>query len=98
MAGKGGTRYRRGGTRPGDPPTERQADVLLMAHLLTVWLGRGPSWRELCDALLMSIGGVNCHLRALRRKGLVTWEKNKARTLRVLEGKPCDAVSAEAPV
>jgi Mn-dependent DtxR family transcriptional regulator len=78
---------RKGGPGVSPPPgglTERQEDALLMVRLLTAWRGRRPSLRELADALLVSVRSVQVQLRALRAKGLVTWEPHRARTLRAL--------------
>jgi SOS-response transcriptional repressor LexA len=46
--------------------------------------GHGPSLRDLAAALgVRSTNAVNDVLRALRRKGVVTWEPKTARSLRL---------------
>ncbi len=44
------------------------------------------SLRELMDKLdISSPNGIECHLKALKRKKLVTWEPGQSRTLRRLD-------------
>lgn len=48
--------------------------------------GYAPTIRELGDRIgCSSPNGVMCHLKALQRKGLLTFNSNQARTMRVLE-------------
>jgi len=70
--------------RPGDAPTKRQQEVL--AAIVELSDERPPTVRELGDRLGMSANGALRHLKALRDKGLVTWEDRSPRTLRVVEG------------
>ncbi len=44
--------------------------------------GRAPTIRELCKLTQRSINAVTCHIAALERDGMVTWEKGRSRTLR----------------
>lgn len=46
--------------------------------------GSAPSVRELAALLSVSPNGAHCHLRRLRKKGLVTWNYGSWRTLRPL--------------
>lgn len=65
------------------PATTRQQQVL---HAIRMCAGAPPTIRELMTALdISSPSAVAGHLKALRRKGLVTWEANRARTLRLVE-------------
>lgn len=64
--------------------TERQFDVMLAIHRLTIRHGFPPSVRELGDFLgIGSTNGVQGHLLALQRKGLLTQHMSKARTTRL---------------
>lgn len=67
--------------------TARQREVLSAIKRLTAKLGMPPSLRELSDELDFGspCEGIKYHLDVLRRKGLVTWEPNRCRTLRVVE-------------
>ena len=66
--------------------TERQKQVIMSIQLLTAAKGYPPTLRELSECLGMrSKTGVNDHLVSLRKKGLVTWEKYKCRTLRIVK-------------
>lgn len=59
-------------------PTERQLQVLRALYDLTEM--RGPTIRELGDKLgIRSTNGVNAHLKALERKGLVERKGMQAR-------------------
>ncbi len=64
--------------------TPRQKDVLSAIVKLTE-PGHAPSLRELCSELAISSpNGIECHLKILKRKGLVAWEPGKSRTLRLV--------------
>ncbi len=70
---------------PTDKLTKRQQEVLevIAGHLDEV--GYPPTIRELGDALgISSTNGVNDHLKALERKGFLTREDGKSRTMRPL--------------
>jgi repressor LexA len=70
---------------PTDKLTKRQGEVLevIARHLDEV--GYPPTIRELGDALgISSTNGVNDHLKALERKGYLTREDGKSRTMRPL--------------
>ncbi len=62
-------------------PTDRQREVVSTIKRLTHDRGFPPTVRELAQALKVSINGVTGHLAALKRKGLVTWMANKARSI-----------------
>ncbi len=64
------------------PPSTRQLQVLREIRRHHQAKGFPISIRELGDALgISSTNGVTDHLRALARKGLVRWEKQRSRTL-----------------
>jgi repressor LexA len=66
------------------PPSPRQLEVLREIRRHHQAKGFPISIRELCDAMgIRSTNGVNDHLRALERKGLITREKQRARTLQL---------------
>ena len=67
------------------PLTDRQREVLDAILVFTEKLHYAPTVRELCESLdLSSTCTVQVHLNALQRKGAITREPGKARTLRVL--------------
>ncbi|MBN1250156.1 MAG: LexA repressor [Anaerolineae bacterium] len=67
------------------PLTGRQAEVLQAITVLTVQQGYPPTVRELCDHVgLSSTQTMQQHLNALERKGAITREPMKTRTVRVV--------------
>lgn len=65
--------------------TPRQAEVLAeIERYMDVW-GIAPTVREL--ALVLGIGksAIHGHLVALRSQGIIEWNENLARTIRVLQ-------------
>ena len=69
-----------------DPLTPRQLDVLQWIAGYIDTHGFSPSIREISHAYGWTTNGVMCHLRAMRRKGAVTWLDGQARTIRVVGG------------
>ena len=66
------------------PPSARQLQVLRAIRRHHQAKGFPISIRELGDVLgIRSTNGVADHLEALERKGLVTRERNRARTLQI---------------
>lgn len=74
--------------------TDRQRAVLDYIHVSIQDRGYPPTLREIGNHLgIRSTNGVNDHLRALERKGYLTREDMKSRTLRLLRlpsGDPID--------
>ncbi len=76
--------------QPRDPdyrhqPTKRQQRVLDAIKALVTERGYAPTIRELGDRLGMtSTNAVADHLKLLKKKGCVEWERNQARTLRIV--------------
>jgi repressor LexA len=67
-----------------EPLTERQQEVLDFIAKETERNGFSPTIREIGERLgIRSTNGVNDHLKALERKGFLTREKDKSRTLRL---------------
>jgi repressor LexA len=67
------------------PLAPRQRDVVAAIRRLAKEHGYPPTIRELGDDLgITTPNGVKQHLRLLARKGWVTWEEGKARTLRLV--------------
>ncbi len=77
---------------PAQKLTDRQKAVLTFISNSIDDLGYPPTLREIGNELgIRSTNGVNDHLRALERKGYITREDMKSRTLRLLrtpEGHP----------
>lgn len=75
-------------SQPGDPPTARQREVLGVISKYIATNGYAPTIRELGGLIdCSSPNGVMCHLKALVKKGLITWKQGHARTIRVVEQK-----------
>lgn len=66
------------------PATERQKQVLNVILTLTEQRGYPPSFREIGDYIGMSVSTVFNHVSALHRKGYITVENAKNRTIRVV--------------
>lgn len=77
------------------PLTSRQAECLRVVTRSIAFRGYPPTLREIGDAMgIRSTNGINDHLKALERKGYLTREGLKSRTLVVLAETPLlDAVS-----
>ena len=63
-------------------------DDVLLAAIIACWDDRGvaPTVRELSEELgLRSTAPMHRYLERLREEGRVSWERGKARTLRVVE-------------
>ena len=76
-------------THPDQRPslTARQADYLLAIQIAIEKTGLPPSTRELAAACgVASLKAVDDAVRILRRKGYVTWEPHKSRTLQLCAG------------
>ena len=71
---------------PGTQPTERQREVLECIRAFIRDMGWPPTLREIAEHLsIRSTNGVNDHLIALEKKGLIKRERLKARGIRVLK-------------
>jgi repressor LexA len=65
--------------------TPRQRQVVSAIRRLTRDRGYPPTIRELAEDLAIAgPNGVKQHLRFMARKGWVTWNEGKARTLRLV--------------
>jgi repressor LexA len=66
------------------PLTSRQREILAWAAAYIADHGYSPTVLELRLAFqFTSPNGALCHLRSLRRKGLVEWQPGRSRTLRL---------------
>lgn len=83
-----------------DQLTDRQATVLEVIAKHIEEVGYPPTIRELGDALgIRSTNGVNDHLKALEKKGYLTREDGKSRTMQPLfwpDGTPYESGSTGA--
>jgi SOS-response transcriptional repressor LexA len=67
-------------------PTTRQKIVLQAIKDLSPWEGRGPTYREIAASLDMrSVRTIAKHIYALKRKGLVDFIVQEARSLTITE-------------
>ena len=65
--------------------TPRQRQVVSAIRRLTRGRGYPPTIRELAEDLAIAgPNGVKQHLRLMARKGWITWDQGKARTLRLV--------------
>lgn len=65
-----------------DGLTERQKQILDFVGASYRERGFAPTIREICEQFdIKSTNGVNDHLNALKRKGVLTREENRARSL-----------------
>jgi repressor LexA len=68
------------------PLTDRQREILAWLVQYIDQHGYSPTLREMCLAFnFASPNGAMCHLVPLERKGYVTWNRQRSRTIRVLE-------------
>lgn len=66
--------------------TPRQREILAWVDAYIASHGFSPTCRELATAFgFKGPNGAACHLRPLRRKGVITWIDGKPRTLRVIK-------------
>jgi repressor LexA len=68
------------------PLTPRQQEVLLWISGYIDTHGYSPTIREIASAFGWTTNGVMCHLRPMRRKGVVVWLDGHSRTIRVIGG------------
>lgn len=67
--------------------TARQSEILAWIAAYLAENGYGPTRREVSRAFgFRSPVAAQCHLLALRKKGLVTWVDGQPRTVRLTEG------------
>jgi len=79
--------------------TDRQRAVLDYIETSIQDRGYPPTLREIGNHLgIRSTNGVNDHLRALERKGYLTREDMKSRTLRLVRSPAGDALEAAVPL
>ncbi len=71
-------------TQRGDAPTARQSEVLSAIAAYITEHGFAPTIRELGERIgCSSPNGTTCHLKALEKKGLLIWDRQRARTMRI---------------
>ena len=65
--------------------TTAQRDVLdfIKRRMKSKTLGQ-PTQREMAEHFEVSLGSIQGHLNALKRKGYLTWNERQARTFRIL--------------
>ena len=68
------------------PLTARQREIVAWVTAYIGQHGFSPTIRELVTAFgFAGPNGAACHLRPLRKKGVLTWIEGKPRTLRVVK-------------
>ncbi len=72
--------------------TARQAEVLAYVAHFTAAHRYAPTWRDLMARFgWASTNAAQCHMEALQKKRLVTWEPQKQRTLCLTESGQAEA-------
>lgn len=62
--------------------TGRQLEVVWFINRFKKKFGYGPSVREIMEAMkITSPNGVQCHLKALEKKGMITKKKKTSRSI-----------------
>lgn len=64
--------------------TKKQQEFLNFIAKYIENYGYSPSIRDLCNVFERSPGSVHPMLKKLKQKGLITYEENKARTIKIL--------------
>jgi len=68
------------------PMTDRQRQIFDYISDVTTQQGYPTTVRDIANRFqFASPNGAVCHLKALRKKGWITWEPGKARTVRVAQ-------------
>jgi len=68
------------------PMTNRQREIYDYIADITTEQGYPTTVRDIANRFqFASPNGAACHLKALRKKGWITWEPGKARTVRVAQ-------------
>jgi repressor LexA len=71
---------------PNDKLTKKQMKILSLLKEFILQHGYPPSYRELAILMnLMSSSTVKQYLDTLRRKGYLSWEEGRPRTLHIIE-------------
>lgn len=70
-----------------NPLTRRQRDVLAVIVAYRQVHGVMPTMREIADVMGINVNAVRCHLELMYKKGVLTWNMNQCRTLRLTETK-----------
>lgn len=66
--------------------TPRQQEVLSWISGFIDTHGFSPTVREIASGFGWTTNGAMCHLRPMRKKGVISWVDGHARTLRVTGG------------
>lgn len=84
--------------------TPRQNDLLIYIRTFLAERKFPPTFREISDHFGMTVRGAYDHLKALERKGVLRWDKNRSRSLELLEDtratvpSPIEAQIVEIPI
>jgi len=69
------------------PPTKKQREVYDYIVSFRAEKGFSPTFREISSSFgFLAPVGVMCHLHALRKKGWITWEEQRSRTIMPIGG------------
>jgi len=66
------------------PPTKKQQQVLEFIRKFSEQQGHSPTLREIADHFKVNVTAVVDHVKALKKKGLLTHGSRQARSLRVI--------------
>jgi repressor LexA len=67
------------------PLTERQIDIINFIRAFVASNKYPPTFREISDHYQISARGAYDHLKALQTKGVVRWDKSRARSIELLD-------------
>lgn len=68
-------------------PSKKQAEVLVFIEGFKKGRGYSPSLKEIADHFRLSVPTVHQHVSALRRKGALTIESGRQRSIQITNGK-----------
>lgn len=80
------------------PLTEQQKSCIYAILEYQEKHGYPPTVRELCRIMrISSPNGIICHLEALKKKGCLTWDKHRARSIELYADAICEPVAEWPP-
>jgi repressor LexA len=82
--------------RPRRPLTSQQRCLIFEIIDYQAKHGFPPTIRELCGLMrISSPNGIMCHLKALKKKGCLTWQPYKPRTIALYADAICEPVRGD---
>lgn len=66
----------------------KREGILQAIQSLTTSTGRSPSLREIADVANVSVATLHAYLKKMQDEGVVAWDSNKHRSLKVIGSNP----------